>query len=114
LPASPMHFRPAHKIGQKTVLSLVVFSLIFLLIIRSTDYPAAPTVQQIKGVKSGHGGSAYPVSRLSDSLRQANMITQNGTSLNHGSITTKHHQSAKRLTSSTSQTLQNALSISPS
>jgi hypothetical protein len=53
-----MHFRPVHKIGQKTVLSLVVFLLIFLLIIRSTDYPAAPTVQQIQGVKSGHGGSA--------------------------------------------------------
>jgi hypothetical protein len=54
-----MHFRPFQKIGQKTVLSLVVFSLIFLLIVRSTDYPAPPTVHQIQGVKTGHGGSTY-------------------------------------------------------
>jgi hypothetical protein len=58
-----MHFRPLQKIGQKTVLSLVVFSLIFLLIIRSTDYPSPPTVHQIQAVKSGHGGSAYLASR---------------------------------------------------
>jgi hypothetical protein len=71
-----MHFRPAQKFGQKTVLSLVVFSLIFLLIIRSTDYPSAPTVHQIQAVKTGHGGSAYTVS-----LPQRNRKTQELTSI---------------------------------
>jgi len=53
-----MHIKPVQKIVQKTALSLVAFSVIFLLIIRSTGFPSRPIVHQIQGVTTGNGGSA--------------------------------------------------------